>query len=75
MSTKNTIKVIKRGDRDKQKSENKKAKDPGEATKESARDMVSNVSNWVHEFQHRRRTETKQAFKTLFPDPPRPSEA
>lgn len=35
----------------------------------AAREMVSTVSNWVSDFQQRRRLETKQAFKNLFKTP------
>lgn len=32
----------------------------------AAREIVSTVSNWVGDFQARRREETKQAFELLF---------
>lgn len=62
MKTKTPIKVIKRGERNRpvQTPEAKKT------TKEAARDMVSTVSEWVSEFQQKRRTETRQAIKSLF---------
>ena len=31
--------------------------------------MVATVSQWVNEFQQKRRSETAQAIKTLFTDP------
>ena len=37
---------------------------------QAAREMVSNVTNWVTEFQQRRREETKQAFENFLA--PRP---
>jgi hypothetical protein len=37
--------------------------------------MVGTVTNWVNEFQQKRRTETTRAIHTLFPDPPQPNEA
>jgi hypothetical protein len=37
--------------------------------------MVSTVTNWVTEFQQKRRTETSRALKTLFPEPAQPHEA
>ncbi len=37
-------------------------------TKQAAREMVSNVSNWVNDFQQRRREETRQAIEQLFPN-------
>ena len=36
-------------------------------TQQAAREMVSTVTNWVSEFQQRRREETKQAIEKLFP--------
>lgn len=41
---------------------------------ESAREIVSTVSNWVNDFQQRRRFETKQAFENLFNSSPKTSE-
>ena len=43
-------------------------------TKQAAREMVSTVSSWVNDFQHRRREETKQAFEMLFSSQPKTSE-
>ena len=40
----------------------------------AAREMVSTVSNWVSDFQQRRRIETKQAFENLFNQTPKTSE-
>ena len=37
--------------------------------KQAAREMVSNVTNWVTEFQNRKREETKIAFEHLFKTP------
>jgi hypothetical protein len=37
---------------------------------ESAREMVSTVTNWVSEFQQRRREETKQAIEKFFTNKP-----
>jgi hypothetical protein len=67
MKEKTRIKVIKRSERGRQQhtSETPEAK---KSTQETARDMVATVSQWVNEFQQRRRQETAQAFKTLFAD-------
>lgn len=66
MTAKAKIKVIK-------KSELTKIEEPIIVEKkptQAAREMVSNVTNWVAEFQQRRREETKQAFeKFLAPRP------
>jgi hypothetical protein len=67
MQKKTPIKVIKRDDRNRQQqpaTEVVERKSPQEA----ARDMVANVSQWVNEFQQKRRSETAQAIKTLFAD-------
>jgi hypothetical protein len=73
MQTKTPIKVIKREERTRQENVAESATNVKKTTQETARDMVSTVSNWVNEFQQKRRTETKQAFKSLFPDSPQPS--
>ncbi len=76
MTNKKAIKVIKRDERDRQDAANNQAKtDKALTTQQAAREMVSNVSNWVNEFQHKRRAETTQAFKTLFADTTQPTEA
>jgi hypothetical protein len=38
-------------------------------TNQAAREMVSTVTNWVSEFQLRRRDETKQAIEKFFSTP------
>ncbi len=66
MTTKAKIKVIK-------KSEIKVAEKPvavEQKPKQAAREMVSTVSTWVSEFQHRRREETKQAIEKFFTNQP-----
>ena len=66
MNAKAKIKVIK-------KSEVKAAEKPVVIEKKSnqaAREMVSTVSNWVNEFQQRRRDETKQAIEKFFTNRP-----
>lgn len=47
---------------------------PAKTTQQTARDMVQNVTSWVQDFQQRKRLETAQAIKNLFPEPPQPSE-
>ena len=70
MSDKKTIRIIKKGE----------PKRPAKATpkanpaREAARDMVQTVTNWVTEFQQKRRTETTTALR-LLGDTPRGSEA
>jgi hypothetical protein len=72
MTSKTPIKVIKREER------NRQSKDAAEAKaspQNPAREMVANVTSWVNEFHQKRRTETKQAIKTLFGEQPQPHEA
>jgi hypothetical protein len=71
MTSNKTIKVIKKSERD---STEKKATKKTVA-RDTAREMVQTVTNWVNELQQKRRTETSRAFKTLFPDSPKPTEA
>jgi hypothetical protein len=74
MATKPRIKIIKREERNRQ--EHPEQAEPKRPTaQETARDMVSTVTNWVTEFQQKRRTETSRALKTLFPEPAQPTEA
>lgn len=78
MTTNKSIKIIKRGERaaleaaaaETASIEQKKS------THEAARDVVATVTEWVNEFQQKRRTETSQALKTLFGETtPQPSKA
>ncbi|HZI18364.1 MAG TPA: hypothetical protein VEY09_07185 [Pyrinomonadaceae bacterium] len=69
MKQKARIKIIKRGERDRQQQHTTEAPEPKKGAQETARDMVATVSQWVSEFQQKRRQETAQAFKTLFADP------
>jgi hypothetical protein len=75
MTKKAPIKVIKRDERNRSEQSTKKSKTTRESAQGTAREMVQTVTNWVNEFQQKRRTETTQAIKTLFPEPPQPSEA
>jgi len=76
MKTKTPIKVIKRGERNRPKPAAEEVKAERKSAQEAARDMVATVSQWVNEFQQKRRAETAQAFKTLLSDPtPQPGKA
>lgn len=68
MNTKGKIKVIKKGTQSVVETKVEKT-----STKETARQMVSNVTNWVTDFQQRRREETKQAIEKIFTQQPQPS--
>ena len=69
MQKKTPIKIIKRDERNRQQQPAAAAVVERTSAKEAARDMVATVSQWVNEFQQKRRSETAQAIKTLFPDP------
>ena len=71
MTSKKTIRVIKKSERI--SSEVKAPKTAG--ARDTAREMVQTVTNWVNELQQKRRTETSQALKSLLSESPRPSEA
>lgn len=75
MTKKAPIKIIKRNERSRVEEHVEEKVAPKKSAQESARDMVNTVSNWVNEFQQKRRAETSNAIKTLFPEPPQPSEA
>lgn len=71
MTSNKTIKVIKKSQRT--AGETKAQKTTG--ARDTAREMVQTVTNWVNELQQKRRTETSKALKSLFPDSPKPNEA
>lgn len=75
MTKKTPIKIIKRDERNRQENSTGPAKPTRKSAQETARDMVNTVTNWVNEFQQKRRTETTRAIQTLFPEPPQPNEA
>ena len=69
MSEKKTIRIIKKG------ANNRPSPKPKVNTaREAARDMVDTVTNWVSEFQKKRRNETASALR-LLSKAPRGSEA
>ena len=78
MTTKTPIKVIKREERTRQADASEQPQKAIKTAQETARDMVSTVTNWVNDFQQKRRTETSRALKNiqnLFPEPAQPNEA
>ena len=75
MTQKTPIKIIKREERNRQEKMGEQPKPVRKTAQETARDMVSTVTNWVNEFQQKRRTETSRALQTLFPEPTQPNEA
>jgi len=62
------IKVIKRGEI------KAPAKTLTKSKRASAREVVSNVTNWVNDLQARKRDETKVAIEKFFNPGPQPSE-
>ncbi len=75
MTKKAPIKIIKREERSRTQESGANESTNKKSAQETAREMVNTVSNWVNEFQQKRRVETTKAIKTLFPEPPQPSEA
>lgn len=65
------IKVIKKGEKPKVAPESP-ATDK-KSTQEAAREIVSTVTNWVNDFQQRRRENTQQAMEKLFSQQTQPS--
>jgi hypothetical protein len=70
MSEKKTIRIVKKGE----KVVRPPAAKAKNTARETARDMVDTVTNWVNEFQQRRRAETTNALRILSKTP-RGSEA
>ena len=69
MSAKKTVKVIKKG----QLKRQEKVESNVNSARQTAREMVQTVTNWVNDLQQKRRTETANSLKFLS-DTPRPSE-
>jgi hypothetical protein len=71
MSEKKNIRIIKKDERTRKNKPAVKAN----TTRETAREMVQTVTNWVNELQQKRRSEATHAIKSMLPKSPRPSEA
>lgn len=65
------VKVIKKGAAE--ASSERKIQQPTKA-RDAARDAVKTVTNWVNDFQSRKREETYIAFEKLFAQGPQASE-
>ncbi len=65
MNTKTPIKIIKRGERSSRQAEAAERPAEKKSAQETARDIVATVSEWVSEFQQKRRIETRQAIKKI----------
>jgi formylglycine-generating enzyme required for sulfatase activity len=64
MSEKKTIRIVKKGE-----NIRPVVKAKTNTARETARDMVGTVTNWVTEFQKRRREETTNALRILSKTP------
>lgn len=71
MSEKKAIRIVKKQDR----TLRTKATPRKNVPRDTAREIVQTVTNWVTEVQQKRRAETAQAVKMLLSKSPRPSEA
>lgn len=69
MSDKKTIRIVKKGEKARPT-----VKVKANSARETAREMVETVTNWVTEFQQKRRDETTNALR-LLSKTPRGSEA
>ncbi len=74
MAEKMKIKVIKKGERKVAEKAAAPAVAETRTKRDAARDVVSNVTAWVNDFQNRKREETLVAFDQLFAPSTRPSE-
>ena len=61
------VKIIKKGAQIKQKD---KPVNEARTKRAAAREMVSNVSDWVNDLQDRKRREARLALETLFGNKP-----
>jgi hypothetical protein len=73
MSEKKVVRIVKREDRAQRKPGT--ARVAREAARKAATDMVSNVTNWVNEFQQKQSIETAKAVETLIRSRQQPNEA
>ncbi len=71
MTEKKAIKIVKKQDR----TGRQKAAPSKNVPRDTAREIVQTVTNWVNEVQQKRRVETAHAIKTLLGNDPRPNEA
>ncbi|MGQ0541127.1 MAG: hypothetical protein ACT4O9_04655 [Blastocatellia bacterium] len=72
MTEKLKVKVIKKGD---VKASTPTLSKERKTKRIAARAMVSTVTNWVSDFQTRKRDETKLAIEKLFAHQPQPNES
>ena len=63
MSEKKSVKVIKRGERGKNKATSPRTR--RDTARKAATDMVATVTSWVSEFQQKQRKDTSKAIDSL----------
>jgi hypothetical protein len=71
MSEKKVIRIVKKQDR----TRRQKAVPRKNVPRDTAREIVQTVTNWVNEVQQKRAVETTRAIKLLLPNTPHTSEA
>lgn len=67
------VKVVKRAERGNRKAV--RTKSARDTARQTARDMVTTVTNWVSEFEQRQRAETATAVENLLRSRQQPNEA
>jgi hypothetical protein len=65
----NTIKVIKREQRENKGGTAKTEAGDGQSLRHATREVAGNVAAWVREFQQRRTPNPRRAFASLFIEP------
>lgn len=65
MNKKTPIRIIKRGERNRTPEAPAEPSVDKKSAQEAAREIVATVSEWVTEFQQKRRVETRQAIRKI----------
>jgi hypothetical protein len=73
MSEKKVVRIVKRAERSNRKPGSARA--AREVARKTATDMVTNVTNWVTEFQQKQSIETAKAVESLMRSRQQPNEA
>jgi hypothetical protein len=69
MNQKQTIRIIKSGQREVPAGTAKTAAPASPKLRETTREIAGNVANWVKDFQQRRRPDPRRSFASLFVEP------
>lgn len=70
MVSKKKVRIVKKGDLKRPE----KAVPKVNTARQTAREMVQTVTNWVNELQQKRHTETASALSSFLSETPRPNE-